>query len=133
MIDAKLRLAGCASSTGIGVLTGGVGVHRDSTGPLGTGAALLTALVWELCDGDGVVSTGTGLLSAGVGVRLGEAGSLSIVVGIQSARVWVMCVGSGPWASTTVVLSASTGSTIFSEDRVVTLLDTAITLSNSNG
>ena len=43
---------------------------------LGTGAALLTALVWELCGGDGVVSTGTGLLSAGVGVRLGEAGSL---------------------------------------------------------
>ena len=38
-----------------------------------------------------------------------------------------MCGGSGPWASTTVVLSASTGSTIFSEDRVVTPLDTAIT------
>ena len=72
-IDAKLRLAGCASSTGIGVLTGGVGVRRDSTGPLGTGAALLTALVWELCGGDGAVSTGTRLLSAEVGVRLGEA------------------------------------------------------------
>ena len=41
---------------------------------MGTGAALLTALVWELCGGDGAVSTGTGLLSAGVGVRLGEAG-----------------------------------------------------------
>ena len=39
-------MAGCASSTGIGVLTSGVGVRRDSTGPLGTGAALLTALVW---------------------------------------------------------------------------------------
>ena len=41
--------------------------------------------------------------------------------------------GSGAWSSTTVVLSASTGSTIFSEDRVVTPLDTAITLSNSTG
>ena len=58
-IDAKLRLAGCASSTGIGVLTGVVGVRRGSTGPLGTGAALLTALVWELDGGDGAVSTGT--------------------------------------------------------------------------
>ena len=58
-IDAKLRLVGCASSTGIGVLTGGVGVHRGSTGALGTGAALLTALVWELCGGDGAVSTGS--------------------------------------------------------------------------
>ena len=65
-----------------------VGVHGGSTRALGTGAALLTALVWELYGGDGVVSTGTGLLSAGV--RLGEAGSLSIVVGVQSARVWVM-------------------------------------------
>ena len=63
MIDAKLRLAGCASSTRIGVLTGGVGVHRGSTGPLGTGATLVTALVWELYGGDGAVSTGTGLLS----------------------------------------------------------------------
>ena len=50
-------MAGCASSTGIGVLTGGVGVRRGSTGPLGTGAALLTDLVWELYGGDGVVST----------------------------------------------------------------------------
>ena len=66
-------MAACASSTGIGVLTGGVGVCRDSTGPLGTGAALLTALVWELCGGDGAVSTGTGLLSAGVGVRCWES------------------------------------------------------------
>ena len=82
-------MAGCASSTGIGVLTGGVGVRRGSTGALGTRAALLSALVWELCGGDGAVSTGTGLLSAGV--RLGEAGSLSIAVGVQSARVWVMC------------------------------------------
>ena len=55
MIDVKLRLAGCASSAGIGVLTGGVGVHRSSTGPLGTGAALLTSLVWELCGEDGAV------------------------------------------------------------------------------
>ena len=133
VIDAKLQMAGCASSTGIGVITGGVGVRRGSTGPLCTGAALLTALVWELCGGDGAVSIGTWLLSTGVGVRLGEAGSLSIVVGVQSARVWVMCGGSGPWASTIVVLSASTGSTIFSEDRVVTPLDTAIMLSNSNG
>ena len=39
-------------NTGIGIPTGGVGVPRDSTGPLGTGAALLTALVWELCGGD---------------------------------------------------------------------------------
>ena len=71
-------MAGCASSIGIGVLTGGVGVRRDSTGPLGTGAALLTALVWELCAGDGAVSTRTGLLTAVVGVGLGEAGSLSM-------------------------------------------------------
>ena len=74
-------MTGSASSTGIGVLTGGVGVRHGSPGALGTGAALLTALVWELCCGDGAVSTGTGLLSAGVGVRLSEAGSLSIGVG----------------------------------------------------
>ena len=61
-------MVGCASSTGIGVLTGGVGVRRDSTGPMGTGVALLSALVWELYGGDGAMSTGTGLLSAGVGV-----------------------------------------------------------------
>ena len=79
------------------------------------------------------MSTGTGLLSARVGVKRGVASSLSNWVGVQSARGWVMCGGSGPWASTTVVLSASTFSTIFSEDRVVTPLDTAITLSNSNG
>ena len=79
------------------------------------------------------MSTGTRLLSAGVGVRRGVVGSLSNWVGVQSARVWVMCGGAGSWASTTVVLSASTGSTIFSQDRVVTPLDTAITLSNSNG
>ena len=100
---------------------------------MGTAVALLTARVWVLCGGDGAVSTGTGCLSAGVGVRRGVAGSLSNWVGVQSARVWVMCGGAGSWASTTVVLSASTGSTIFSEDRVVTPLDTAITLSNSNG
>ena len=76
---------------------------------------------------------GTGLLSAGVGVRRGVAGSLSNWVGVQPARVWVMCGGAGSLASTTVVLSASSSSTIFSEDRVVTPLDTAITLSNSNG
>ena len=100
---------------------------------MGTAVALLTARVWVIYGGDGVVSTGTGLLSVGVGVRRDVAGSLSNWVGVQSARVWVMCGGSGPWASTTVVLCASTGSTIFSEDRVVTPLDTAITLSNSNG
>ena len=61
-------MGGCASSIGIRVLTGGVGVCHGSTGALGTGAALLTALVWELCGGDGVVSTGTGLLSAGLGL-----------------------------------------------------------------
>ena len=128
-----MRLAGCASSTGIGVLTGGVGVRRDSTGPLGTGAALLTALVWELCGGDGAVSTGTGLLSAGVGVRLGEAGSLSITVGVQSARVWVMCGRAGSCACTTGVLSPPRGSTVLFEDRVFSPLDTGITRSNSNG
>ena len=96
---------------------------------MGTAVALLTARVWVLCGGDGAVSTGTGLLSAGVGVRRGVAGSLCNWVG----GVWVMCGGAGSWASTTVVLCASTGSTIFSEDRVVTPLDTAITLSNSNG
>ena len=100
---------------------------------MGTAVALLTARVWVLCGGDGAVSTGTGLLSAGVGVRRGVAGSLSTWVGVQSARVWVMCGGSGPWESTTVVLFASIGSTTFSEDHVVTPLDTAIILSNSNG
>ena len=100
---------------------------------MGTVVALLTARVLVLCGGDGAVSMGIGLLSAGVGVRRGVAGSLSNWVGVQSARVWVMCSGSGPWPSTAVVLSASTGSTIFSKDHVVTPLDTAITLSNSNG
>ena len=100
---------------------------------MGTAVPLLTARVWVHYGGDGAVSTGTGLLSAGVGVRTGVAGSLSNWVGVQSVRVWVMCGGAGSWASTTMVLSASTGSTIFSEDRVVAPLDTAITLSNSNG
>ena len=101
---------------------------------MGTTVPFLTARVWVLYGGDSALLTRTGLLSAGVGViRRGVAGSLSNWVGVQSARVWVMCGGAGSWASTTVVLSASTGSTIFSEDRVVTPLDTAITLSNSNG
>ena len=52
---------------------------------MGTAVALLTARVWVLCGGDGVVSTGTGLLSAEVGVRRGVAGSLSNWVGVQSA------------------------------------------------
>ena len=38
-----------------------------------------------------------------------------------------MCGGAGSWANTTMVLSALTGSMIFSEDRVFTLIDTAIT------
>ena len=126
-------MAGYASSTGIGVLTGGVGVRRDSTCPLGTGAALLTALIWELCGGDCAASTGTRLLSAGVGVRLGEACSLSIAVGAQSARVWVMCGRAGSRACTTGVLSPPRGSTVLFEDHVFTLLDNAITRSNSNG
>ena len=126
-------MAGCASSTRIGVLTGGVGVRRGSTGALGTGAALLTALVWELYGGDGAVSTGTGLLSAGVGVRLGEAGSLSIAVGVQSVRIWVMCGRVGSCACTTGVLSPPRGSTVLFEDRVFGPLDTGITHSNSNG
>ena len=58
---------------------------------MGTGAALLTALVWELCGGDGAVSTGTGLLSAGVGVSMGEAGSLSIAIG-YNLREFGLCV-----------------------------------------
>ena len=37
---------------------------------MGTAVALLTARVWVLCGGDGVVSTGTGLLSAGVHTTL---------------------------------------------------------------
>ena len=44
---------------------------------MGTAVALLTARVWVLYGGDGVVSTGTRCLSAGVGVRRGVAGSLS--------------------------------------------------------
>ena len=35
---------------------------------MGTGAVLLTTLVWELCDGDGAMSIGTGLLSAVLGL-----------------------------------------------------------------
>ena len=100
---------------------------------MGTGAALLTALVWELCGGDGAVSIRTGLLSAGVGVRLGEAGSLSNAVGVQSARVWVMCGRGGSCACTTGVLSPPRGSTVLFEDRVLIPLDTDITRSNSNG
>ena len=100
---------------------------------MGTAVPLLIARIWVLYGGDGAVLTGIGLVSTGVGVRRGVAGSLSNWVGVQSARVWVMCGGAGSWASTTMVLSASTGSTIFSEDRVVTPLDTDITLSNSNG
>ena len=126
-------MAGCASSIGIGVLTDGVGVRRGSTGPLGTGAALLTALVWEHCGGDGVVSTGTGLLSAGVGVRLGEGGYLSIAVGVQSTRVWVMCGRAGYHACTTGELSPPRGSIVLFEDCVFSPLDTGITRSNSNG
>ena len=91
----------------------------SSTGPLGTRAALLTSLVWELCGGDGVVSIGTGLLSAGIGLRLGEAGSLTITVGVQSARVWVMCGRAGSHACITVVLSPPRGSTVLFEDRVL--------------
>ena len=97
---------------------------------MGTAVPLLNARVWVLYGGDGAVSTGSGLLSAGVRVRRGVAGSLSNWVGVQSARVWVMCDGASSWASTTVVLSPSTGSTIFSEDRVVTPTNTAITPSN---
>ena len=123
-------MTGCAPSTGIGVLTGGLGVRHGSTSALGTGAALLTALVWELCGGDGAVSTGTGLLSAGVGVRLGEAGSLSITVGVQSARVWVMCDRAGSHACTTGVLSPPRGSSVLFEDRIFSLLDTGITRFN---
>ena len=94
---------------------------------MGTVVPLLTARVWVLYGGDGVVSTGSGLLSAGVEVRRGLVGSLSNWVGVQSARVWVMCGGAGSWASTTMVLSTSIGSTIFSEDHVFTPRDTAIT------
>ena len=100
-------------------------VRRDSTGPLGTGAALLTTLVWELCGGDGTVSTGTGLLSARVGVRLGELVSLSIAVGVQSTRVLVMCGRVGSRACTTGVLSPPRGSTVLFEDHVFSPLDTA--------
>ena len=54
-----------------------LGVRSGGPRALGTVVALLTARVWVLCGGDGVVSTGTGLLSAMVGVRRGVAGSLS--------------------------------------------------------
>ena len=64
---------------------------------MGTAVPLLTARVWVLCGGDGVVSTGTGLLSAGVGVRRGVAGSLSNWVGVQSASLgyvrWIWSLG----------------------------------------
>ena len=126
-------MACCASSIGIGVLTSGVGVRHGSPHALGTGATLLTALVWELCGGDGAVSTGTGLLSAGVGVRLDEVGSLSIAVGVQSARVWVICGRAGSFACTTRVISPQRDNTVLFEDRVFSPLDTGITRSNSNG
>ncbi len=79
---------------------------------MGTGAALLTALVWELYGGDGDVSTGTGLLSAGVGIMCGRAGSCACTAG---------------------VLSPPSGRTVLFEDRVFSPLDTGITCSNSNG
>ena len=100
---------------------------------MGTGAALLTALVWELYDGYVVVSIGTRFLSTGVGVRLGEVGSLSIAVGVQSARVWVMCGRAGSRACTTGVLSPPRGSTVLFEDHVFSPLDAGITRSYSNG
>ena len=100
---------------------------------MGIAVALLTAHVWVLYGGDGVVSTRTGLLSAGVGVRRGVAGSLSNGVGVQSARVLVMCGRAGSYACTTRVLSPPRGSRVLFEDRVFTPLDTAITRSNSNG
>ena len=100
---------------------------------MGTAVPLLTARVWVLCGGDGVVSTRTGLLSAGVGVRRGVAGSLSNWVGVQSARVWVMCGSAGSCACTTGVLSPPRGSTVLFEDRVFSPLDAGITRSNSNG
>ena len=102
----------------------GVWVRCGALRAFGTVVALQTTRVGILYGGHGALSTISGLLSAGVGVRRGVAGSLSN---------WVMCGGAGSWASTTMVLSASTGSTIFSKDRVFTPLDTAITLSNSNG
>ena len=43
--------------------------------------------------------------------------------GVYLSYVW----WAGSWASTTMVLSAAIGSTIFSEDRVFTPTDTAIT------
>ena len=58
---------------------------------MGTAVPLLTARVWVLCGGDGVVSTGTGLLSARVGVRRGVAGSLSNWVG-YNLRESGLCV-----------------------------------------
>ena len=100
---------------------------------MGTGAALLFDLVWDLCGGDGDVSTGTGLLSARVGVRLGEAASLSTAVGGKSAGVWGMCGGAGSCAGTTGVLSPPRGSIVLFEDHVFSPLDTGITCSNSNG
>ena len=97
---------------------------------MGTAIALQTARVGVLCGGHGALSTRSGLLSAGVVVRWVVAGSLPNGVSVQSGRVSIMCRGASLWASTTMVLSASTGSTIFSEDRVFTPTDTAITPSN---
>ena len=81
--------------------------------------ALQTARVGVLCGGHDALSTRSGLLSAGVAVRKVVAGSLSNGVSVQSGRVSIMCSGASSWASTTMVLSALTGSTIFSEDRVL--------------
>ena len=69
---------------------------------MGTAAPLLSARVWVLCGGGGVVSTGTGLLSAGVGVKRGVAGSLSNWVGynLRDSRLCVVGLVLGqvqPW------------------------------------
>ena len=62
-----------------------MGIRSGGPRALGSTVPLLTARVWVLYGGDGVVSTRTGLLSAGVGVRRGVAHSLSNWVGVQSA------------------------------------------------
>ena len=95
---------------------------------MGTAVALLTARVWVLCGGDGVVSTGTGLLSAGVGVRRGVAGSLSTGYNLRESGLCVVGLVLGqvqPWFYLHRQVARS-----FSEDRVFTPTDTAITPSN---
>ena len=97
---------------------------------MGTAVALLTACVWVLYGGDGVMSTGTGCLSTGVGVRRGVAGSLSNWVGynLRESGLCVVDLVLGkvqPWFYLHQLVALSFLKTVFLRPT-----DTAITPSN---